>query len=55
MYGGTDAQRYDDALKAGKLAELPVNHSSLFAPAIQPTLTTGIDALAAAALTFLRS
>ena len=32
---------------------VPVNHSPYFAPAIQPTLTTGVDALIVAALTFL--
>ena len=40
--------------KEGKLNELmPVNHSAFFAPALQPTLRTGVDALCVAALAFL--
>jgi len=33
---------------------VPYNHNAGFAPAIQPTLRTGVDALVAAALTFLQ-
>ncbi|CAL8576168.1 hypothetical protein XPA_002060 [Xanthoria parietina] len=56
FFGGTDAKTWDDAEKNGRLAEdIPVNHSPFFAPVIQPTLATGIDALCLAALTFLKT
>ncbi|KAK3314809.1 amidohydrolase [Apodospora peruviana] len=37
----------------GGIQESPANHTARFAPAIQPTMRTGIDALVVAALTFL--
>ena len=53
-FGGTDADRWDKANKEGKLSELiPENHSAYFAPVIEPTMRTGVDAFALAALTFL--
>ncbi|KAI9813514.1 MAG: hypothetical protein M1832_006312 [Thelocarpon impressellum] len=53
-FGGTDAAVWDEAERAGRLAEdVPINHSPLFAPAVQPTLRAGADALVLAALTFL--
>ncbi|MCJ1304465.1 hypothetical protein MMC08_007277 [Hypocenomyce scalaris] len=53
-FGGTDAEKWNDAAKRGKLAELiPSNHSSHFAPVISPTLQMGVDGMALAALTFL--
>ncbi|CAO1600060.1 MAG: hypothetical protein LQ349_000155 [Xanthoria aureola] len=56
FFGGTDAKTWDDAEMNGRLAEdIPVNHSPFFAPVIQPTLATGIDALCLAALTFLKT
>ncbi|KAL8862288.1 MAG: hypothetical protein Q9178_001297 [Gyalolechia marmorata] len=55
FFGGTDEKAWDDAEKKGRLAEdVPVNHSPFFAPVIQPTLCTGVDALCLAALTFLK-
>lgn len=48
--GCTDQKQWDDAVKNGSVAEIPVNHSSKFAPAIQPTLKTAVDALSVAAL-----
>ncbi|KAL8680620.1 MAG: hypothetical protein Q9186_003212 [Xanthomendoza sp. 1 TL-2023] len=55
FFGGTDETIWDEAEKRGRLAEaIPVNHSPFFAPIIQPTLATGIDALSLAALTFLK-
>jgi metal-dependent amidase/aminoacylase/carboxypeptidase family protein len=51
--GGNDPESYDRAVKAGKLNELPVNHSPHFAPAIHPTLKTGVEAFVVAALTWL--
>jgi len=53
-FGGTDAQKWDDAVRRGKVASLiPGNHSPFFAPVVEPTLRTGVDAMALAALTFL--
>jgi len=47
--GGTDPDVYAQAQKAGRLHELPVNHSPLFAPVIHPTLETGVETLIVAA------
>ncbi|KAG8534271.1 uncharacterized protein KY384_001115 [Bacidia gigantensis] len=53
FFGGTDRERYDRAEKDGRTAEdIPVNHSSYFAPVIQPTLKTGAEALCSGAMTF---
>ncbi|MET9777424.1 M20 family metallopeptidase [Streptomyces sp. NPDC006367] len=52
--GGTDPKRYAEAEKKGTVAQdVPVNHSALFAPVIQPTLDTGISAVTVAALAWL--
>jgi amidohydrolase len=51
--GGTDANVYDEAKKAGRVNELPVNHSPLFAPVIHPTLQTGVETLVVAAQAWL--
>jgi amidohydrolase len=48
VVGGTDPEQYAKALSAGRINELPVNHSPLFAPAIHPTLKTGIETLVVA-------
>lgn len=54
VYGGVDPEKWDTAERAGRVAEdIPVNHSALFAPVIEPTLTRAVDALALGALTFL--
>ncbi|KAK4222475.1 putative hippurate hydrolase [Podospora fimiseda] len=50
--GGVDPAVWDEAEKNGKIDELPDNHSAFFAPVIHPTIQTGIDALAGAALSF---
>lgn len=47
--GGTDPDVYVQAKKAGRLNELPVNHSPLYAPVIHPTLQTGVETLVVAA------
>ena len=52
MYGGVDAETWEQAERSGKIDELPHNHSAFFAPVIQPTMRTGVDAFALAALTF---
>jgi hippurate hydrolase len=51
--GGTDPDRYAQAKEAGRLNELPVNHSPLFAPVIHRTLETGVEALVIAARAWL--
>lgn len=52
--GGIDGEVYDAAEAAGRVAQdIPVNHSARFAPAIQPTLDTGTEALVVGALAWL--
>ncbi len=47
--GGVDPEKYAEAEKAGRLKDIPSNHSPEFAPVISPTLRVGIDAMLAAA------
>ncbi len=47
--GGTDREQYAKAQASGRINELPVNHSPLFAPAVHPTLQTGVETLVVAA------
>ncbi|KAL4920835.1 hypothetical protein BDW62DRAFT_208921 [Aspergillus aurantiobrunneus] len=54
LFGGIDAEKWDDAVSRDAMDELPSNHSSFFAPAIEPTLVTAVDAMAVGALTFLK-
>lgn len=55
FFGTIDAKRWDQAEKEGKLGEaIAQNHSPFYHPTLQPTMTTGVDALALAALTFLK-
>ncbi|KAF2788895.1 putative zinc metallopeptidase [Melanomma pulvis-pyrius CBS 109.77] len=51
--GGTGQKRWDEAERKGKLDEIPGNHSSGFYPDVDPTLRTGTDSMALAALSFL--
>jgi hippurate hydrolase len=51
--GGTDPDRYAKAKEAGRLNEIPTNHSPCFAPVIHPTLQTGVEALMVAARAWL--
>jgi len=53
FFGGTDPDTYAKAKGAGKVNELPVNHSPLFAPVLHPTLETGMEALVVAARAWL--
>ena len=53
FWGGLDAQTTLTAMAQGRLDSLPGNHSPFFAPVIEPTLTTGIQALTVAARTWL--
>ena len=49
IVGGSDPQKYAEAEKTGHLNQLPSNHSPEFAPVINPTLRTGVEAMLAAA------
>ncbi|PGH23134.1 hypothetical protein AJ80_02764 [Polytolypa hystricis UAMH7299] len=51
--GVTDPETWDEANRDGKLRDLPCTHNATYAPVIEPTLRTGIEALALSALTFL--
>lgn len=51
--GSTEAEKWDEADSHGRLSDLPGVHSPNFAPVIQPTLKTAVDALSLAALRFL--
>jgi hippurate hydrolase len=52
--GGVDPDAYRAAAEAGRVAQdVPVNHSARFAPVMQPTLRTGTEAVAVAALAWL--
>jgi hippurate hydrolase len=51
--GGTDPGVYAKAQKEGKISDLPTNHNPRFAPAIHPTLETGVEALVVAAQAWL--
>jgi hippurate hydrolase len=51
--GGTDADLYARAEQEGRLSELPTNHNPHFAPVLHPTLETGVEALVAAACSWL--
>ena len=53
-FGGSDPKTYEDLKRSGNLDKLPINHSAYFAPVIQPTLRTGVDALIVAALSYLK-
>ncbi|WP_094275954.1 amidohydrolase [Rhodococcus sp. OK302] len=53
-FGGIDPDVYRRAELAGRVSEdVPVNHSAVFAPVIQPTLDTKTEALVVAALAWL--
>ena len=52
IFGCVDTEKWEQAKRLGKIDELPHNHSALFAPVIQPTMRTGVDAFALAAMTF---
>jgi hippurate hydrolase len=52
--GGTDPAVYAAAEEAGRIdQDVPSNHSPLFAPVIEPTLSTGVAAMVAAAREWL--
>ncbi len=53
FWGGLERETAMTALSDGRIDSLPGNHSPHFAPVIEPTLSTGIQALTVAALTWL--
>lgn len=53
--GGTDPKAYAKARQEGNLSEIPTNHNPRFAPVIHPTLETGVEALVAASLGWLKA
>ena len=58
LLGGADPAGFDGATTIGEIAarskDLPSNHSPMFAPVIEPTLSAGIGALTAAATIWLQ-
>lgn len=55
LLGGGDPEVVLPALASGDIDSIPSNHSPLFAPVIQPTLSTGVRALVTAARHWLRA
>lgn len=54
LLGGMDPALFGDALQTGRMPDdIPSNHSPHFAPLIEPTLSTGVAALVAAAREWL--
>lgn len=53
FWGGLDPAVAIPAFTEGREDELPSNHSPFFAPEIEPTVSTGVEALVIAALTWL--
>jgi hippurate hydrolase len=51
--GGTDAETYAQAERSGRLLEIPTNHNPAFAPAVHPTLETGVAAMIVASRAWL--
>jgi hippurate hydrolase len=51
--GGAEPETAFAAFLEGRLDRLPANHSPEFAPVIEPTLSTGVQALTVAALAWL--
>ena len=54
FFGGHDEEEWDKFEEQDKMDQIPTNHSPFFAPKLQPTLTTGVDAMVVAALTYLK-
>ena len=53
FWGGLDPETVITAMQENRFDQLPGNHSPYFAPLIEPTLSTGVEALTLAALTWL--
>jgi hippurate hydrolase len=55
FWGGLEPDVVFKALAENAIDKLPANHSPHFAPLIEPTLSTGVEALVTAALAWLDS
>ena len=56
LYGGTDKELWDKCEEEGTLSEkIPINHSGLFYPVIQPTLTVAVDSSRELAIRLVRT
>ncbi|MFE6667392.1 amidohydrolase [Streptomyces sp. NPDC057697] len=53
FWGGLEPESTITAIREGRSDQLPSNHSPFFAPLIEPTLSTGVEALVIAARTWL--
>ncbi|MEY9836962.1 amidohydrolase [Streptacidiphilus sp. EB103A] len=53
FWGGLEPETVVAAMREDRFDQLPGNHSPFFAPLIEPTLSTGVEALTLAALTWL--
>lgn len=53
FWGGYSQERFDESARSGR--PVPTNHSPLFAPVLEPTLSTGVEALTVAALSRLKT
>lgn len=51
--GGTDTTVYEQAVKENTVGQLPGPHSPFWAPALHPTLETGVSAMIVAASSWL--
>ena len=51
--GGSDPNLIEAARREGRLDQFPGNHSPLFAPVIEPTMSVGIEALLTTSLAWL--
>ena len=51
--GSTEASQWEHAVQNNTVAQIPANHSSLFKIELDPTVKTGLEAMLAAALTWL--
>jgi len=54
-FGGLDPAYLRKAEQEDRMMEVPSNHSPMFAPMIEPTLSTGVHALVACALSWLQT
>jgi amidohydrolase len=53
FFGGIEGKEWDELAEKDRLDLVPTNHSPFFAPVLQPTLKTGMEALVVASLTYL--
>ena len=51
--GSTEVNQWEQAVQNDTVAKIPANHSSLFKIELDPTVKTGLEAMLAAALTWL--